>query len=319
MISFLARSMLLLSRKSSPLPRLALLCRHLSGITDPTGPAFIRHGSKFSPSYSQYATANDGNVISYFHDVPLAPDFKTNEVNMVLEIPRWSQAKFEILTSQRGNPITQDQKNGKVRFVKNLFPFHGYIHNYGALPQTWEDPTTRDKELGHCGDNDPLDVCEIGLAVPCTGDIFRVRVLGCLAMIDEGEVDWKIITIRVDDPLAQKIFTLDDVNRHCRGLLTCTRNWLRDYKLPDGKQQNTFGYNGEYKDASYAMKIIQECHANWGLLIRGQIRGNDLPAIENVTLEGTPGHCASLHIQVSGSKDLPDTPLPTGITKNFYF
>ena len=33
------------------------------------------------------------------------------------------------------NPIVQDQKKGKARFVHNCFPHHGYIWNYGALPQ----------------------------------------------------------------------------------------------------------------------------------------------------------------------------------------
>jgi inorganic pyrophosphatase len=28
-----------------------------------------------------------------------------------------------------------------------------------------------------------------------------VKVLGCLAMIDDGETDWKVFCIRVDDPL----------------------------------------------------------------------------------------------------------------------
>ena len=25
-----------------------------------------------------------------------------------------------------------------IRFVANCFPHHGYIWNYGAIPQTWE-------------------------------------------------------------------------------------------------------------------------------------------------------------------------------------
>ena len=33
------------------------------------------------------------------------------------------------------NPIKQDCKKGKLRFVHNCFPYHGYIWNYGALPQ----------------------------------------------------------------------------------------------------------------------------------------------------------------------------------------
>lgn len=38
------------------------------------------------------------------------------------------------------NPIKQDIKKGKLRFVANCFPHHGYIWNYGAFPQTWENP-----------------------------------------------------------------------------------------------------------------------------------------------------------------------------------
>lgn len=33
------------------------------------------------------------------------------------------------------NPIKQDVKNGKPRYVRNRFPHKGYIWNYGALPQ----------------------------------------------------------------------------------------------------------------------------------------------------------------------------------------
>lgn len=32
-----------------------------------------------------------------------------------------------------------------------------------------------------------------------------MKVLGVLALVDEGETDWKIIAISVDDPEAQKI------------------------------------------------------------------------------------------------------------------
>ena len=29
----------------------------------------------------------------------------------------------------------QDTKKGKLRYVANSFPHHGYIWNYGAIPQ----------------------------------------------------------------------------------------------------------------------------------------------------------------------------------------
>lgn len=41
-------------------------------------------------------------------------------------------------------------------------------------------------DTGYQGDNDPLDVCEIGLRIVATGDVRQVKVLGVLAMIDEG-------------------------------------------------------------------------------------------------------------------------------------
>lgn len=38
-----------------------------------------------------------------------------------------------------------------------------------------------------------------------SGEIVQVKVLGVLALVDEGETDWKIIAINADDPEAQKI------------------------------------------------------------------------------------------------------------------
>ena len=42
-------------------------------------------------------------------------------------------------------------------------------HNYGALPQTWEDPDIVDAVTGLGGDNDPLDAVEIGGAALSCG------------------------------------------------------------------------------------------------------------------------------------------------------
>lgn len=45
----------------------------------------------------------------------------------------------QISTGEKYNPIKQDVKKGKVRFVRNCFPYKGYIWNYGALPQVSRD------------------------------------------------------------------------------------------------------------------------------------------------------------------------------------
>ena len=43
-----------------------------------------------------------------------------------------------------------------------------------------------DADTGCRGDNDPLDVCEIGYRVARRGEVLQVKVLGTLALIDEG-------------------------------------------------------------------------------------------------------------------------------------
>lgn len=40
------------------------------------------------------------------------------------------------------------------------------------------------------------------LQVCSRGEIIRVKVLGILALIDEGETDWKVMVINVEDPEA---------------------------------------------------------------------------------------------------------------------
>lgn len=42
---------------------------------------------------------------------------------------------LKIATKDPLNPIKQDVKKGNLRYVHNCFPHHGYIWNYGALPQ----------------------------------------------------------------------------------------------------------------------------------------------------------------------------------------
>lgn len=34
------------------------------------------------------------------------------------------------------------------------------------------------------------------------GEVIRVKVLGTLALIDEGETDWKVMVINTEDPEA---------------------------------------------------------------------------------------------------------------------
>ena len=51
----------------------------------------------------------------------------------------------------------------------------------------------------------------MGLIPMKCGEVKRVRVLGVLALIDNGETDWKVITISCDDLLAERIHTLNEL------------------------------------------------------------------------------------------------------------
>ena len=77
----------------------------------------------------------NGQVVSPFHDIPLFADQNNGILNMVVEVPRWTNAKMEISKEEAFNPIKQDIKKGRLRYVRNCFPHHGYIWNYGAFPQ----------------------------------------------------------------------------------------------------------------------------------------------------------------------------------------
>lgn len=59
-----------------------------------------------------------------------------------------------------------------------------------------------------------VDVVEIGENRRKIGEILRVKPLGALAMIDEGELDWKIVAISFDDPKASLVNDVDDVEKH---------------------------------------------------------------------------------------------------------
>lgn len=205
-----------------------------------------------------YVAEDASGPISPLHDIPLWADRAARLVNMVVEVPRWSNAKMEISLSEPLNPIKQDVKKGALRYVANVFPHRGYIWNYGALPQTWENPKHVDPDTQARGDNDPVDVLEIGSRVAARGDVFPVRVLGALALVDEGETDWKLLAVDARDPLAHELRDVADVERLCPGLLKATVEWFRLYKVPDGKPVNQFAFDAEAKDADFAYRVIDE-------------------------------------------------------------
>eukprot|EP01100_Stratorugosa_tubuloviscum_P007910 TRINITY_DN327_c0_g1_i1.p1 TRINITY_DN327_c0_g1~~TRINITY_DN327_c0_g1_i1.p1 ORF type:complete len:237 (-),score=123.87 TRINITY_DN327_c0_g1_i1:91-801(-) len=224
----------------------------------------LTHGEEGTTDFRIFIT-RDNQVISSWHDIPLHFDTERKIFNYVLEIPKGTNAKLEISAQkpETSDPIKQDVKNGKLRFVANVNGNTGYPWNYGAFPQTYEDPLLIDEDTGAGGDKDPLDVCDISSIVSPSGSVRQVKVLGALALIDEGETDWKIICIDVNDPQADQINDIGDIERVRPGYLENTHNWFRDYKIPDGKPANVFAFNGEFKNREFALKTVEKYHLIW--------------------------------------------------------
>jgi inorganic pyrophosphatase len=227
-----------------------------------------------NPTVKVDGNENEGNkkvewiwankVISPWHDIPYK--CSAGLVSFVCEIPKFERAKMECATKLPHNPIIQDKnKDGTPRF------YHGPIFwNYGYVPQTWENPETEDKELGYKGDADPLDVVEIGMVKRQVGSVTPVKPLGILAMIDSGEVDWKMICIAEDDPLFDELDNIEDLERKCPGTISGIREWFRWYKTPDMKEKNIFGFKEEVLGVKKCWEVINHVHQDWKDLMMGK-------------------------------------------------
>lgn len=219
-------------------------------------------GSKYTFDYKVYILENK-KIVSPFHSINLYQHEDTSIVTVVNEIPRFENAKFEISKDISLNPIKQDIKNEKLRFTKNMFPFKGYMWNYGAIPQTWEDKDQVCGYTGCRGDNDPLDVIDFSKIKKKVGEVYQAKVLGCLALIDEGECDWKIIVIDINDDNAFKIKSVEDIELFYPDYLEFTKKWFQSYKIPEGKGRNHLGMNERILDGNFACNIINEAHESW--------------------------------------------------------
>jgi len=228
----------------------------------------VERGAANTLEYRIFYKNEKGQNISPFHDIPMSAG--DGLYHMIVEVPRWTNAKMEVATKEKLNPIKQDVKKGKLRYVANVYPQRGYPWNYGCIPQTWENPKHIDPDTKEGGDDDPIDVCEIGARVPGRGEVITVKALGILAMIDEGETDWKVIVIDVNDEFASKLNSLEDVEKYKPGYLDATRDWFRDYKVPDGKPTNNFAFDGEYKNKAFADKTILDTYNQWKHLVNGE-------------------------------------------------
>ena len=206
----------------------------------------------------------------------------SNLYTYVNEIPHGTREKIEMKPKEAFNPLRQDRfkKDNSLRSFKyGKMPF-----NYGFIPRTFEDPTVCDPHLkmdGVLGDGDPIDVVELSTAAVGkggldTGDVTVVRVLGVLALLDEGECDWKVITQRVSASAAdcREISVYKSLKDVPQSRIDQIVDWFRNYKTADGKPQNEFGFEGKVLDEAFAMDVIETTRAQYDALRAGTSGAN---------------------------------------------
>ncbi|SDR75094.1 inorganic pyrophosphatase [Formosa sp. Hel1_31_208] len=116
--------------------------------------------------------------VDYYH----LPTFSSNkQINAIVEIPAGTNKKFEY--NKTTHTFEIDQKNGLDRIVQ----FLPYIGNYGYIPSTYSDPKKG-------GDGDALDVLVLSESLP-TGSVVEIIPIAMLKLIDDGELDYKIIAV----------------------------------------------------------------------------------------------------------------------------
>ncbi|KAK2077229.1 hypothetical protein QBZ16_004863 [Prototheca wickerhamii] len=223
---------------------------------------FEQDGIPETWGFEGFITA-DNFTVSPWHNVPLIAG--TGLHSFIVEMPKDSSAKFEVQTEAPLNPIKQDLTDaGELRYYHSNLTW-----NYGLLPQTWEDPAFVNPEVNATGDNDPTDVVEIGSTRFATGDIVPVKILGAFALLDQTELDWKVIAIAAEDPLAEEVNDILDVDRVMPGRLAEIREFYRTSKVPDGKPENSFGFDEKPLSREYTLGVVSQTHGFWLSLVSG--------------------------------------------------
>jgi len=128
--------------------------------------------------------------MNLWHDVSRGENIP-EEVNCIIEIPKGSANKYEI-----------DKQTGLIALDRANYSSAPYPFDYGFVPQTlWDD-------------NDALDIIIPSTFPLTTGILVRVRPVAVLEMIDDGESDYKVIAVPVDDRRWDDTNDLEDLNPH---------------------------------------------------------------------------------------------------------
>jgi inorganic pyrophosphatase len=154
-------------------------------------------------------------------------------VRMIVEIPKNSSNKYEY-----------DGKLGVFRLDRALYSAVHYPGDYGFIPGTLAP------------DNDPLDVLTIVEEASFPGVLLTVRPVGFLDMVDQDELDQKILAVPHRNPRFDQIHTIDQVFRHN---LREFEHFFTIYKELEGKRTEMRGWRGPRE----ARDLIRECREHY--------------------------------------------------------
>ncbi len=153
------------------------------------------------------------------------------EINVVIEIPKGSNIKYEI-----------DEESGALFVDRKLFTAMFYPCNYGFVPQTKEK------------DGDPVDVLVLGNDAVVPSSVIRAAPVGVLITADEEGEDAKVVAVPVAkiDPTFSHVKDINDVPQHIQDQI---KHFFEHYKeLEKGKYVKVTGW----KDAATAKGKIKE-------------------------------------------------------------
>ncbi len=171
-------------------------------------------------------------------DYYTAPSFSSNNfLNAVIEIPAGTNKKFEYNKEHKKFEI--DRLHGKERIIEFL-PYPG---NYGYIPSTYSDPKKG-------GDGDALDILVLSES-KSTGTVMEVIPIAMLKLVDDGELDYKIIAIPIkESDQIIKATSLKELSEEYPQVKQIIELWFLNYNKHD--EARVFGWG----DKPEALKEI---------------------------------------------------------------
>ena len=182
-----------------------------------------------------FACNSFNEIESYIHDID--PISSSGNINVVIEIPSGTHNKFEV--SKKSGQIVQDVENGLPRKIKYI----GYPGNYGMIPRTL-------LSINNGGDGDPLDVIVLGEQLQ-KGSIVEIKLIGILKMLDEGQMDDKLIGVMVNNSIFSSIDSFNELKKSYAGITNILEIWFANYK-----GSNKITING-FDDEKIALKVFE--------------------------------------------------------------